>query len=133
MVERLGTGILTWNSYERVTDRYGTVALCAGILDESYAPIAAGFAGQVGSLEVRVLQTRKSDHIGDLFRGFRVSTPRVGDRFVLGVGRLFYDEQEWGTSVGCEPIIPRLRDWLSPAVLYQVHHQTVDLFFVPSS
>jgi len=67
----IGTGILNWPSTERVSDRYGIVALWPR--DDAYgeAPLPMdihpldGFRGQ---LIAKVLEARKSTHVGDLFR-----------------------------------------------------------------
>jgi hypothetical protein len=80
-----------------------------------------------GSLVAEVIATRKSTHIGDLFRGIFPSTPKLGARIVLGHGALFYN----GNQVGLKPDDGRENDWLDPHSLYQAHDQTVRLIFVP--
>jgi len=124
----LGIGVLNWPRSERVSDRYGTVHL----LDEA-GPAAEQLLlkelpeGQTGSLIAEVLESRKSTHIGDLFRGIFPSTPEVGAKIILGHGKLFYN----GNHVGLQPEDDREKDWLDPHALYQVHEQTVKLIFVP--
>jgi hypothetical protein len=63
----LGIGVLTWNRPERVSDRYGTVALIADgensyTTGGSYLPLEP-VCGR-GKLSVVVLETRTSTHIG---------------------------------------------------------------------
>lgn len=129
----LGIGVLTWARGERVSDRYGSVYLMpeghnSMIQDESYIPLSHDADGQ-GRLITEVIATRKSTHIGDLFRGFFPETPEVGNRFTLGEGTLWFETEDWGDQVGLAPDDDRDTDWLDPAVLYQVHEQTVRLLF----
>ncbi len=90
--------------------------------------------GLPGRLVAEVQATRQSTHVGDLFRGLRPETPEVGERIVLGEGRLFcqtVDREEGIEAVGCtpEPEDPRDSDWLDPRALYRAHEQTVRLVF----
>lgn len=124
----LGIGVLNWNRAERITDRYGSVKL---YISEAYdceetIPIDAVKEGEYGELIAVVQKTRKSRHTGDLFRGIFPTTPKVGERFVLGVGKVFFAEHN---SIGLKPIDDRDEDWLNPEKLYQVHFQTVKLYF----
>lgn len=129
--ERLvGIGVLNWNRDERVTDRYGSVKLYVSEDNgcEETVPINAVKEGEYGELIVVVKETRKSPHTGDLFREIFPTTPKVGDRFVLGAGKVFFSEHN---SIGLKPIEDRELDWLDPHKLYQVHFQTVELYFKP--
>lgn len=132
----VGRGMLTWPRYERVGDRYGTVGLQSG--DDPL--VASGMAdardvrlhrevpeGTWCQLVAIVIQTRDSDHIGDLFRGFSPSTPLVDDEFVLGEGAVFYSDLDGWDLVGLRPEPDRTTDWLDPEQLYRVHSQTVEL------
>ena len=51
------------------------------------------------------METRESRHIGDLLYGIFPSTPNVGDRFVLGEGKLFIDDFN---SVGLNHLSPEI-------------------------
>lgn len=137
----LGTGMLTWHRYERVSDRYGTCYLLNG--DDPYAasgvtadpgevPLTVeGLPGTVGTLTVEVLATRDSDHIGDLFRGIGPVTPEVGETLTLGHGELFTQQDHGVVAVGLRPADGRRSDWLDPHALYRAHSQTVRLTFTP--
>jgi hypothetical protein len=126
----LGTGVLTWNRRERVTDRYGTVRLGSEPDAESTVALNNSNAGSRGTLFARILETRKSTHIGDCFRNLFPTTPTVGDRIKLGYGQLFFEEEDDVQSVGVCPPDGRHSDWLEPKALYTCHHQTVELLFV---
>lgn len=137
----IGTGALSWWRTERISNRYGSVALYhenslgATISDgeriskDTIKPLL----GQQGKLIAEVTHTRESTHIGDLFRGLSPSTPSVGDVFVLGEGTFFsepiIEDNKLDVCVGVEPTDGRDEDWLDPNKLYQVHEQTVNLYF----
>jgi hypothetical protein len=135
----IGEGVLSWHPGERISDRYGTVFLMTGgdSLHEpaGYVPVPDDApVGLPGRLVAEVQATRKSTHVGDLFRGLWPETPEVGERIVLGEGRLFcqtVDREEGIEAVGCtpEPEDLRDRDWLDPRALYRAHEQTVRLVF----
>ncbi len=137
----LGEGVLTWHPYERLSDRYGTMFLmtdappsflhepCGYVAVPDDAPV-----GLPGRLVAEITATRQSTHVGDLFRDLPAQTPEVGERIVLGQGRLFretVDREEGIEAVGCtpEPEDDRDSDWLDPRALYRAHHQTVRLLF----
>lgn len=134
----LGTGVVTWQRRERVTDRYGAIFLTE-IPDGPVVEMPDCYDGQKGSFIACIREARQSQHIGDLFRG--LTPPKeplpVGTEIVLGAGTLFREglSDIAGIAVGLRPhwILTRFEkwrhDWLNPVSLYQVHNQTVDLFF----
>jgi len=124
----LGRGVLSWYPIERISDRYGSVVLYGNVDGSDQSTFDIGrFAGKTGSLIAVVFETRKSHHVGDLFRGFRPSTPEIGEAIVIGNGSLFVSDDR--KCVGLEPDDGRKVDWLDPESLYRAHHQTVDLIF----
>jgi hypothetical protein len=135
----LGTGALTWNRGERVSDRYGMV-YCADSNSEGktinrtakmHLEAIKSVAGQKGRLIAVVLKTRQSTHIGDLFRGISPVTPEVGEEIVLGEGKFVHEKNEYADDekVGLSPEDGRENDWLIPQKLYRAHEQDVNLFF----
>ena len=134
----LGTGVLTWDGRERISDRYGTVYLVdrpqgspfqetkTKIIPLQIIPCRSGV------LIAEIIETRQSQHIGDIFRGLFPSTPEVGDRIILGAGELFFerDTNRDGNEVGIKPDDGRESDWLDPRALYRAHDQTVKLLFI---
>ncbi len=123
---KLGSGILTWDPCERISDRYGTVYVMDSEMRNANS-LDTTLAGRCGTLVAIVLATRTSRHIGDLFHGVYPSTPRVGERITLGSGRLFFD----GQRVGLQPDDDRESWWLGIEALYRAHEQTVELYFEP--
>lgn len=132
----LGTGRLTWSTHERTGDRYGAVSLMTDgdslTQPSSYIEFTDRHAGHRGTLTARIVETRDSTHVGDLFRGFFPSTPDVGDVIELGAGTLFVEREDWAEVVGLRPDDGRDTDWLDPKALYRCHEQTVDLLFTPA-
>ena len=145
----LGRGVLNWHADERVYDRYGTVHLARRVrtegqerTPEDYVAFPEELEGQHGRLYAIVVETRNSDHVGDMVRGFFPSTPRLGDRIELGSGTVFRgkcfsrrypeEEQDPTPTIGLQPDDGREHDWLNPASLYKLHQQTVELYFEPS-
>jgi hypothetical protein len=134
----IGKGILTWDKSERVSDRYGYVWLMdyGDSLSATHkaAPITGKkLNGKFGTLTARVLETRESTHIGDLFHRVYPRTPQKGAEIKLGEGYLCFDEDEDHESVGLKPADRRDTMWLNIRSLYDVHEQTVELIFTPQN
>ncbi len=127
----IGTGILNWPRDERVFDRYGLVGLWprdnehGDPLPMDVVPLD-GFKGQ---LIAKVLESRKSTHIGDYVRGIFPETPEVGEEIILGEGTVFYEVVEDRTFIGLKPDDGRKTDWLDPKKLYRAHQQYVEIYF----
>jgi hypothetical protein len=133
----LGTGVLGWERSERVTDRYGAVLLMDGPNWDAKGiklAVAPEHLGKLGKLVAEVLETRQSGHLGDWFHGVGPSTPTVGERIVLGTGKLFtgWSEDCNATTIGLKPLRPKKDFWLDPKKLYRAHDQTVRLVFEES-
>lgn len=130
----LGEGQLNWNRSERVSDRYGAVGLYVVAHWQSgqdSTPLAVqGLVGKRGQLRAVVLETRTSDHLGDLTHGWLPGGAEVGKTYVLGEGILFH-EDNLGPKVGLEPTDGRPTHWLDGPTLYMCHEQTVRLEFAP--
>ena len=136
----LGSGVLSWKRSERISDRYGSIFLMGegtNSFSTKESPIQLINKPEEdtwGKLIVEVTQTRQSTHIGDLFRGIFPTTPKVGDEFILGEGYFFNHKDEFGyDAVGLAPYDEEQKtDWLDPFILYQVHEQSVNLYFEPT-
>ena len=76
-----------------------------------------------------MLEARKSEHVGDLFRGFFPETPEVGEEIILGEGSVFYMQEDDRIYIGLKPNDGRKKDWLDPKKLYRAHAQYVELYF----
>jgi hypothetical protein len=140
----LGEGTLTWSRGERISDRYGTVYLlepekdasegASGLKEAKAIPLSEeaikAVEGRRGTLYARVLKTRKSLHIGDLFRGVYPETPALNETIELGTGTFFAEsEPETGLVIGLKPDDGRGTDWLEIKALYRAHSQDVSLYF----
>ena len=132
----MGVGKFSWSGAERRVDRYGSCGLWdddAGV----WLPLLIPEPGVRGWIEVEVLETRKSSHIGDLFHGFFPVTPEVGEVFRLSAeaGTVVDAPMDVGfsyerRSIALAPDDGRDTFWLDPAMLYRAHDQTVRLVFV---
>ena len=130
----LGLGVFNWPRGERVSDRYGAVTLYEDPDNDNVVLRAEACEladGEFGVLMARVIETRQSYHIGDIMRGFYPSTPQISQEIYLGTGRFFIQLQGEIQTVGLKPADGRAHDWLNPERLYQAHHQTVELYFIP--
>ena len=130
----LGHGAFSWNPAERIADRYGTFFLFNYDKTDDPTPhldsvIIESLNGSFGSLKAKIVSTRTSSHIGDIFRQIKPQTPQVGEEFLIGTGYLFSDRLQGEYCIGLRPKVARATDWLDPHVLYKCHHQTVDIFF----
>lgn len=129
----VATGIFSWSSTERQTDRYGSFV----VLDTTYdgkvhveptfdrARVDA-LVGKRVRITVQVTATRKSGHAGDQVAKIEPVTPDLGEIVDLGVGILGVDTNEWGAQeISLKPSPRRTRWWLDPHKLYRLHDQTV--------
>jgi len=135
MRTKIGYGIFMWMAGERQTGRYGYVFMSRhdfaqkvfveATLDNEQAE---SFIGKKVRLICKIVDTRKSGHVGDRFLSIKPSTPAQGEEIELGVG-LFSKTEELGeTVVGLEPNDGRDVNWVDPRVLYRLHDQTVELY-----
>lgn len=137
-------GIFTWASEERRSDRYGFITVMRECFNENSTSMAsitdmaslALLTNKRACITVKVIETRESGHIGDIFRGIFPSTPDVGQEFSLGVGKLLVKPADWspiGIEIGLYPDDGREDDWLDPNILYQLHDQTVEITVTEAS
>ena len=130
MTHVIGKGRLTWDRSERISNRYGAVYLMVDGDSLSLAPINIPFeiAGRHVHLIAKVLETRQSTHIGDLFHGVVPRTPKVGDVISLGDGLITLGKNcEGAATVVLVPVPMREHFWMSIRALYDAHEQTVEL------
>ena len=135
---KLAHGVFTWSGSERRSDRYGSFNLLAEPYDGKEVTkvtydrdLAEKLEGKRVRILVKVVETRKSGHIGDLFLGIRPSTPSVGEEVDLGVGIFHTEPCEYDSKVVStflEPGDDRDTFWFDPRKLYRLHDQTVDIF-----
>lgn len=130
-MKKIASGIFSWSSLERVSNRYGAISMFSTNYEgTAEAPVEflnesiAALVGKKARLIARVLETRTSGHVGDLFLGIKPSTPNKGDEIEVGVGILRSD----GSSIFLQPDDGRAELWIDPRVLYRLHDQTVALF-----
>lgn len=122
----IGTGQLTWQRHERISDRYGSVWLMTQGT-EAPEPITVPKNG-IGTIYARVIEPIPSDHIGDMFHGYRQrELPANGVKVPLGYGSVFTEQNNGITSIGVRPIDKRRTDWLNPVALYNLHNSVVEL------
>jgi len=137
---KLAHGVFTWSGSERRSDRYGSFNLLAEpfegaeVTEVTYdRELAKKLEDKRVRILVRVLATRKSKHIGDLFLGIKPSTPEVGEEVDLGVGIFHTEPCEYDSKVLSTFLVPgeppsRDTFWFNPRKLYRLHDQTVDVF-----
>ena len=111
----LGKGVLTWEKSERVTNRYGTVALIpdgetsvtpgepASLIDEL---AATHLRGTPGRLYCVVAEPRRSTHMGDQLNKIKPRKPKRLATLVFGHGTLEVEPYVCGgIQVGAKPYI----------------------------
>lgn len=138
-------GALTWPADERRSGRYGFI----GLQDETIADaepqeiedahldhVALDYAG--GKQVYLVLTVVAVQPV----RAIAQAATAIGDRIVLGPGKLVWFEDPYSPTVMTGKWFPRwfglmpdnplkLTDWLDPMKLYRVLHQTVDVSILP--
>lgn len=134
LVYDLGTGALSWGAADRRSDRYGAVMLMEinpGDPEQDLLRYESLLAGTRGTLSAKIIEVRKSGHIGDLFHGFQPGGAIQGEVLNLGVGTLFYETVGKYRVVGVQPDDGRDEFWLDPKLLYRAHECIVKLTFTP--
>lgn len=132
-------GVFTWDGHERRTDRYGGIRLLQKAVpfpgDSPGVDLAPfqPFLGKRARVTAVVIEARKSDHVGDLFRQIFPSQPDVGEVVNLGDGVVVgFEHSEWPQMLfRREGVAQTSDDWMDPNKLYRLHHQTVDLTVTP--
>lgn len=136
-MKKIAFGILTWCSSERRSDRYGAIILGDSpyngpdrVKPKFNKATATAFVGKRVRLTAKVIESRQSGHVGDLFLNIRPSQPEVGEVIDLGVGIFDHGLVDWTTSptILLKPIDGRERFWIDPRKLYRLHDQTVEVF-----
>ena len=138
----MGSGVVSWPPTERESGRYGFITLYSGVRKESRQLFFKRVIPEYGKLGALVTETRIFKSSGDLKRGFKPTVPNRGDKFILGVGILWYPGSEKNKSInnkgdprglGLRPIIDEIipRYWLDPEILYKIVNQTCRIFFIP--
>lgn len=136
-ISRIGHGIIAWDGQERRSDRYGSFIVGQKPFDGSVASAAhldvralRKLVGKRVHVWCKVVSTRTSGHLGDLFLGIKPTTPDVGEVVELGVGLLDLEDAGWDglTAIVLRPGDGRAKFWIDPHKLYRLHDQTVDVF-----
>lgn len=107
MKQHLGTGLLSWPSYERQSGRYGIIAL--------FRP------GQPDQGETGLQGLEWNVPIHDLTGTHGLLIAVLDDQeYDLGSG-IFFTERDYATDyVGVKPDVPRDEEWLNVTSLYKV-------------
>ena len=83
--------------------------------------------GKKVHITCQVIESRKSQHMGDLYHGFTTKQPKQGEIIDLGVFIFEPKDDEFHTFV-LNPGDDRKHFWIDPRKLYQLIDQTVALF-----
>jgi hypothetical protein len=127
----LGTGVLSWTSFERQCDRYGALHLNCGRPDA--VSFDAAPTGTQGRLSAIIIEPRPSARLGDFARRLAPSGAGAAEEIVLGEGELFTEPlgENDAFTIGVKPADGRADHWMDPSALYQCHNQVVRLIFTP--
>jgi hypothetical protein len=133
----LGRGIFMWDAPERRTQRYGYVFVGTTtyendvkVTNEFNQTNAEKLKSKQVKLTVKVLENRKSGHVGDLFIDVFPTMPQIDEKIVLGVGKFTWRQNPYTPTNYDMTIIPddgRARYWI-PNNLYHLHDQTVEIY-----
>jgi hypothetical protein len=133
---KISHGVFGWEGKERRSDRYGAIHLvpgpCIGTVVTQVTHDIEAFNALEGKrvrLTCKVIESRQSGHIGDVFLGIIPSQPDVGEEVDLGVGK-FTTSMGYGNELEIllQPGDGRREFWMDPRKLYRLHDQTVDIF-----
>ena len=128
---KIGQGVFGWDGEERRSNRYGSFNL---LHSNCKVSIPTKLYGKRVRITCKVLKSRKSKHIGDLFLGIGPTQPEVGEVIELGVGVLHTEPCDWdergNPTIILKPEDGRRELWIDPRKLYRLHDQTVEVFIV---
>lgn len=132
----IGKGIFGWDGSDRRTRRYGGVQLDSTDYErrvmvevEVNQEAVLSLQGRV-RLYGKVIESRVSGHIGDLFIKVKPTQPGVGEIVELGVGQIGLEPCAY-SPIPCILLKPedgRREFWMDPYKLYRLHDQTVELY-----
>lgn len=135
---KIGHGVFCWEGIERVSNRYGSFFLdkmpykkddVTDIFVDTKA--LQKLTHKRVRIQCKVINTRESGHIGDLFLGIYPTTPSSGDVVDLGVGTLKLSYADWNPNIikiALKPEDDRDELWIDPRKLYRLHDQTVEVY-----
>lgn len=134
MKSATGYGQFTWDGEERRSNRYGSFVLdnLSDPIDPATLDLASLEQMRARRVKIacKVVKTRPSHHVGDLFLGIQPSTPEVGEVITLGVGGLVVEPCDWAPHKVALVLAPedhRPGLWMDPRLLYRLHDQTVEM------
>jgi hypothetical protein len=137
MKRRLGFGVFMWDGAERRSNRYGSFYPTDTTFGENPDTRVNAFIdqgvlrklkGKRVKVTAKVVISRKSGHVGDLFLHVYPSQPAVGEEVVLGVGDLDSEIQGGLPAPVLRPGDGRTELWIHPEKLYRLHDQTVTIY-----
>jgi hypothetical protein len=115
-MKHLGIGLLSWPRYERMSSRYGLVAL-----------FGEGDQALPWDIDVKTLEEQRGSLIAVL----------DGQDVDLGTGTLFTETEDGITFIGLKPDDERKEEWLNVDNLYKVDgyliHKEIELYFHPGN
>lgn len=145
----IGVGLLDWPRKERITGRYGTIALYAPDHENKPIDLPSAYDGRHGVLIARIagesIRPTTRTHAVELGIASEEELPRLGTDYLLGQGTLFreaLDPAEVGEgkyAIGLHPDDGCQSDeeqelynapWLNDDYLHCLHQQIVELSFV---
>lgn len=134
----VGVGILSWNGLERRSNRYGSIHLYNKTYKGEHPGVPVRhdyltllrFETKRVRIVAKVIESRESGHIGDIFLGIRPSKTEVGACIDLGIGTLetimnTYDQRP---DLVLHPDDGRSELWFDPRLLYRLHDHTVEIY-----
>lgn len=135
---KINMGVFMWHAEERRSSRYGGFYLCCQPYNSN--PVLEfiqcdeeglqALRGHKVHIKAKVIDNRKSGHIGDLSLEIRPSKPEVGEVVDLGVGILELGrplEPGYSPVFFLKPGDGRRAFWLDPHKFYRLHDQTVEV------
>lgn len=126
----IAKGIFSWDGAERRSQRYGAFTVdCTDFNnDVETEAFRNKYEGRCW-VYCRVVETRKSGHLGDQFLKISPSTPKVGEIIELGVGNLKSVRNDFiDIMYELHPEDSRKHFWIDPRILYRLHDQTVEIY-----
>lgn len=131
----VASGIFGWDGFERRTNRYGSFVISnesfGHVMSNVYYKDFTHLNSKRVHVFAKVIENRKSEHIGDMSLKLFPKMPNVGDIIDLGVGIFSYAPCKWDDAFiefAISPEDGRAVFHIDPKLFYILHDQTVEIY-----
>jgi len=132
----IATGIFMWYGYERQSDRYGAFYASPTSFEGetpkvpvvTHTDVIESLLTRRVRIVAKVVERRKSGHVGDDFHKLKPKPAKVGAEVEVGIGLLHTHGEDGFTFIELRPEDGRSVFWCDPRRFFELHDQTVEIY-----